>query len=192
MKATRAASAVRAFVATAAALLVTGPPAGAAIFERSLYTNHYEFSYDDCGFPVDVAGDVEQRHRIGTGTGPDEGAFFLRNRYSFSETQTNPETGAFVTIEIHGLYNEVKATRISGGVFEFVAIDAGQPFSLYDSDGNLVLRDRGNIRFRVVFDTLGDDEPGGEVVTELEPTLRGPHPTHDADWCAIIAPLIGS
>jgi hypothetical protein len=192
MKAISAASAVRACIAAAAALLVTGPPAGAAIFERSLYTNHYEFSYDDCGFPVDVAGDVEHRIRIRTGTGPAEGAFFQRDRYSFTETQTNPETGAFVTIEIHGLFNEVKATRISGSVFEFVAVDAGQPFSLYDSNGNLVLRDRGSIRFRVVFDTLGDDKPGGEVVTELEPTVHGPHPTLGADWCAIIAPLIGS
>ena len=192
MKAIRAASAVRACIAAAAALLVTGPPAGAAIFERSVYENHYEFSYDDCGFPVDVVGDVELRDRIRTGTGPDEGVFFQRLRYSFTETQTNPETGAFVTIERHGLYNEVKATRISGSVFELVALDAGQPFSLYDSNGDLVLRDRGSIRLRVVFDTLGDDEPGGEVVTEFEPTLHGPHPAFDADWCAIITPLIGS
>jgi len=192
MKAISAASAVRACVAAVAALLVTGPPAGAAIFERSVYANHYEFSYDGCGFPVDVAGDVELRYRIRTGTGPDEGAFFQQERYSFTETQTNPETGAFLTIERHGLSNEVKATRVSGSVFEFVAIDAGQPFSLYDANGDLVLRDRGSIRLRVVFDTLGDDEPGGEVVTEFEPTLHGPHPAFGADWCAIITPLIGS
>jgi hypothetical protein len=192
MKARKTASAVGACVAAAAALLVTVTPASATILERSVYTNHYEFSYDDCGFPVDVAGDVEQRYRIRTGTGPDEGAFFLRNRYSLTETQTNPETGAFVTIEAHDLYNEVKASRLSGSVFEFAAIDAGQPFSLYDSNGDLVLRDRGSIRFRVVFDTLGDDEPGGEVVTEFDPRLNGPHPSFDADWCAIIAPLIGS
>jgi len=191
MKAKRTASAVGACVAAAAALLVTGTPASATIYERSVYTNHYEFSYD-CGFAVDVAGDVEQRYRVRTGTGPDEGAFFLRNRYSFTETHTNPETGAFATIEIHGLYNEVKATRLSGSVFEFAAVDAGQPFSLYDSNGELVLRDRGSIQFRVVFDTLGDDEPGGEVVTEFDPKLNGPHPSFDADWCAIIAPLIGS
>ena len=132
------------------------------------------------------------RYRIRTGTGPDEGAFFQQERYSFAETQTNPETGASVTVERHGLYNEVKATRVSGSVFEFVAIDAGQPFSLYDANGNLVLRDRGSIRLRGVFDTLGDDQPGGEVVTELEPTLQSPDPAFGADWCAIITLLIGA
>ena len=185
-------AAVRTCAVGAAAVLVTGSPAQATIYEQSNYANHYEFSYDDCGFPVDVAGDTEQRYRVRSGTGPDAGAFFLHNRYSFTETQTNPETGAFVTVEMHGVYNEIKATRLSGSVFEFVAVDAGQPFSLFDSNGDLVMRDRGSVRLRVVFDTLGDDEPGGEVVTEFEPTLHGPHPSHDADFCAMIAPLIGS
>ena len=192
MKVPRAALAVRTCAAAAAAVLMTGAPAGATIYERVVYTNHYEFSYDECGFPVDVSGDVEQRFRVRSGTGPDEGAFFLRNRYSFTEVHTNPETGASARIEMHGLYNEVKATRLSGSVFEFVAVDAGQPFSLYDSNGDLVMRDRGSVRLRVVFDTLGDDIPGGEVVTEFEPTLHGPHPSYDADFCAMIAPLIGS
>jgi len=192
MKLTRAALAIRTCAVAAAAALVTGAPAGATIFERDIYTNDYAFSYDECGFPVDVAGSVELRFRVRTGTGPDAGAFFLHNRYSFTETHTNPETGEFLTVEMQGLYNEVKATRISGSVFEFAAVDAGQPFSLYDSDGNLVLGDRGSVRLRVVFDTLGDDEPGGEIVAEFEPTLHGPHPSAGGDFCEMITPLIGS
>jgi hypothetical protein len=193
MKSTRVANAVRIGIAAAAAVLGVGaPPAGAAVYERFIEADHYEFSYDDCGFPVEVAGDMEQRYRVRTGTGPDDGAFFLLNRYSFTEVQRNPETGAYITIVSRGLYNEVTATRDSGNVFEFMAVDAGQPMSIFDSDGNLVLRDRGAIRFHVWFDTLGDGEPGGEPVSESEPTLHGPHPLWDADFCAVITPLIGS
>ena len=64
------------------------------------------------------------------------------------------------------MFNEVKATRVSGNVFEFVAVEAGQPFRLYDSNGRLVARDRGS-------DT------------------HGPHPGFD-DFCGLITPLIGS
>lgn len=192
MKLSRAGLAARTCAVAVAAALATAAPAGATIFERDIYTNDYAFSYDECGFPVDVAGSVAQRLRVRTGTGPDTGAFFLHNRYSFAETHTNAESGESLTIEMQGLYNEVKATRISGTVFEFAAVDAGQPFSLYDSDGNLVLRDRGSVRLNVVFDTLGDDEPGGEMVAELEPALHGPHPSWDTDHCEMITPLIGS
>jgi hypothetical protein len=35
-----------------------------------------------------------------------------------------------------------------------------------DSDGNVVLRDRGRLTFRALFDTLGDGEPGGELLEQ--------------------------
>ena len=60
---------------------------------------------------------------------------------------------------------------------------------LYDSQGNLLLRDRGAIRVTVVFDTLGDATPGGIVVEELEPSVRGPHPGFDdATLCPVLGP----
>ena len=70
-------------------------------------------------------------------------------------------------------------------------VEAGQPFRLYDSQGNLVLRDRGAIRFTVVFNTLGDATPGGIVIEELEPSVRGPHPGFDdATLCPVLVPLL--
>ena len=81
---------------------------------------------------------------------------------------------------------------MSGNVFEFRAVEAGQPFRVYDSAGRLVLRDRGSIVHRFLFDTLGDDIVGGQFVADLEPSVHGPHPGFDTDFCEIIAPLIGS
>ena len=74
---------------------------------------------------------------------------------------TNVDTGAFVTITGNAIFNEIKATHLTGNVFEFDAVEAGQPFELYDSNGNLVARDRGSIHHHAVFDTGGDNVPGG-------------------------------
>ena len=62
-----------------------------------------------------------------------------------------------------------------------------------DSAGRVVVRDRGVIRYSALFDTLGDDEPGGELIEEFPPQVRGPHPAFDEafDFCAIASDLIG-
>lgn len=71
-------------------------------------------------------------------------------------------------------------------------MDAGQPFVVEDSDGNVVLRDRGTIRFRYLFDTGGDNQPGGEFVDFLGADINGPHPGFDTDFCQIAGDLIGT
>jgi hypothetical protein len=73
-----------------------------------------------------------------------------------------------------------------------VTIQAGQPFVVYNSDGQVVLRDRGVIRFTYLFDTLGDNEPGGVFVQDVDVRVNGPHPGFDADFCDIARSLIGS
>jgi hypothetical protein len=50
---------------------------------------------------------------------------------------------------------------------------------------------RGSIQHRYLFDTLGDDEPGGVLIADLEPSVHGPHPGFD-DFCGVLDPLIGS
>ena len=46
-------------------------------------------------------------------------------------------------------------------------IVAGQPFTIRDMSGRVVSRDRGVIRTTCLFDTLGDDTPGGVFLDEL-------------------------
>ena len=38
---------------------------------------------------------------------------------------------------------------------------------MYDSDGRLVARDRGSVQFHILFDTEGDDVPGGIFIEEF-------------------------
>jgi hypothetical protein len=178
--------------AAAAAAMIAGQPAGATVVDRGHYADSYSFSYDDCGFAVDVEGTASGHFRIRAGKGKTATAFFLNDNYSYTETHTNPETGAFLTITGNAVFNEIKARRVSGNVFEFEAVEAGQPFVLYDSAGNLVVRDRGSLHFHSLFDTGGDNVPGGEFVADLGVDVHGPHPAFEADFCEIITPLIGS
>lgn len=182
-----------ALVAVVALLaIVFAAPAGARVIERGFYTDEpYSFSYDDCGFPVDVEGSASGHFRIRAGKGKTATAFFVSDNFSYSETHTNAATGAFVTITGNAVFNEIRAIRLGGSVFEFEAVEAGQPFRLYDSDGNLVAVDRGSIHHHAIFDTEGDDEVGGVFIEELEPEVHGPHPGFD-DFCGLITPLIGS
>jgi hypothetical protein len=80
---------------------------------------------------------------------------------------------------------------LGGNLFRFTAVEAGQPFRLYDSEGNLLLRDRGVIRHSAVFDTEGDDTPGAVLIEEFEPSVRGPHPGFfDETLCPVLVPLL--
>jgi hypothetical protein len=165
--------------------------AGATIFEKARFTDEFSFAYDDCGFPVEVEGTATGQYRIRTGKRRTESAFFFRSTSSFREVHTNTETGEWFVVRGHSVFNEVKGTRVEGTIFKFVAIEAGQPFVVENSAGEVVLRDRGVIRFTTLFDTLGDDVPGGVEVAFLGADVRGPHPGFDADFCEIASGLIG-
>ena len=74
-------------------------------------------------------------------------------------------------------------------------IDAGQPIRIRDMTGQVVSRDRGVIRETFLFDTHGDDTPGGEFGERLSVQVSGPHPLlpgfFDEDaFCAIVRPLL--
>ena len=179
-------------VVAAVVMAFASAQALATVVESFHYTDEpYAFSYDDCGFAVEVEGTASGHFRLRAGKGEAETAFFALDNFSYSETHTNPETGAFLTITGNAVFNEVKATHIEGTIFVFEAVEAGQPFKLYDSDGTVVARDRGSIRHRVLFDTEGDDVPGGITIEEFPSEPHGPHPGFD-NFCELVTPLIGS
>jgi hypothetical protein len=173
-------------VATAVAV-IGSPAAGAKVVDRGTYSDTESFRVDDCGFPLDVVSTFSGHFRARADRAGQ--AFYALDNYRFRDVVTNPETGKWFVIRGNGLFIETKATLVEGNVYEFVQNDAGQPFVIEDSAGSVVLRDRGLVRFTVLFDTLGDGQPGGEPGAELDVELRGPHPGFDADVCAIAAEL---
>jgi hypothetical protein len=168
------------------ALSLAAGPAGATVILHDHYSDDYAFSFDDCGFWMDVSGHDEGVAHIRVGKGKLATAFFLHDNYSFVETWTRRDTGDFFTLSGNGLFQETKATHVTGTIFAFTSINAGQPFVVRDSDGNLVMRDRGVIRQVIQFDTLGDDVPGGEFIADVSFSVSGPHPGLDADLCALL------
>ncbi len=70
-----------------------------------------------------------------------------------------PDTGRWFTREGNGLYKDRRATLVQGTVYQFDAIEAGQPWIVRDMDGELVLRDRGLLHTRFQVDTKGDVGP---------------------------------
>ena len=178
-------------LATAAVTLAVVPVAEGAIFERFRFVDDpYSFETEICGIDVLIEGTASGQGRIRTGTGKLATAFFENVNFSYSETWT-AANGRFVTVTGNAIFHEVKAVPLGDNRFRFTAVEAGQPFRLYDAEGNLVLRDRGVIRYSAIFDTLGDATPGGVLIEEFEPSVRGPHPGFDDETlCPVLVPLL--
>jgi len=177
------------WVATVTAVLALAAgaaPASATVILRDHYADDYAFSFDDCGFWVDVAGHAEGIAQIRVGKGDLTSAFFLHDNYEFAETWTRRDSGDSFRITGNGLFQETKAEPLGGTVFRFTSVNAGQPFLLWDAAGNLVLRDRGVIRQVLDFDTEGDDVPGGIFIQEVSFDVAGPHPGLDFNPCALL------
>jgi hypothetical protein len=162
-------------------------PVGATVILRDHYSFDYGFSFDDCGYWLDVSGHAEGVAQIRVGKGDLTTAFFLHDNYSFLETWTRRDTGDTFTLGGNGLFQETKATPVEGTIFEFTSVNAGQPFIVWDSDGNVILRDRGVVRQVIQFDTTGDDVPGGEFIADVSFSVNGPHPGLDFDLCSMLA-----
>jgi hypothetical protein len=179
----------RVMLALGGALLSLPLAAGAVsadVILRDHYSFDYDFSFDDCGFWIDVSGHAEGVAHIRVGKGDLTTAFFAHDNFSFLETWTRRDTGDSFTLGGDGLFQETTATRVEGTIFEFTAVVAGQPFTVWDSDGNVVLRDRGVVRQVIRFDTLGDDVPGGEFIADVSSSVNGPHPGFDFDLCTLL------
>jgi dienelactone hydrolase len=167
-------------------------PAAATVIERGHYSGTDSSVYNDCGYPIEVQNEFSGNYRVRAGKNGDQSAFFLKDTFSYREIHTNPETGEWFVKRGQGVTNEIGATRVEGSVFEFVTVVAGQPFVVEDSSGKVVLRDRGAVRYRTLFDTGGDDEPGGTLLEFLGAEISGPHPSFFEDFCRIAGDLIGT
>ena len=179
-----------AVVATAMTLLVGSVSlAQAKIVERFHYSFTDSFSDEVCGIDVDVEVEGSGLFMIRQDK-PGSSAFFASNNYSFREVLTNPATGRWIAVTGKANFREVKATQVDGSVYRFRAHEAGQPFAIEDSTGRVVYRDRGLIVYDSLFDTLGDDQPGGEELSFDVVAMRG-FPGFLDDVCPLIEDLLG-
>jgi hypothetical protein len=173
------------------AVAVPGVAQAAPPLENIHYENADAGSLDDCGLTIDFDFTESGHFMLRELNGSDSQAFLAHNNFQTREVWTNPATGAFMVFRTHGLFKDLTAHHVAGNIWEFTQHLAGQPFVIEDSDGNIVLRDRGLVTIRILFDTLGDSQPGGIVLEQEITSVHGPHPRISADLCAIVTDLIG-
>jgi hypothetical protein len=168
-------------------------PAQATVIDRQHYAGSFTESAGICGIPVTHDVEFSGVYHLRVGTGDLDSLFFAVDNYDATDTLTNPANGKFVLIEHNGVLHDTKGTLVGGTIFKATTIEAGQPLTIRDMSGRVVSRDRGVIRSTYLWDTLGDDTPGGILVKDLGVIVAGPHPMFpfdDATFCAVVKPLI--
>ena len=171
----------RGFVAVGAALLMLtlALPASArctpasAIRHRRVQLRH---GWIVVNVTVEFGGIFQiRRHR------DDASAFFAHDNYWYRETHVRESDGETIVVSGNGNFIESQAVRMDGSIFTFTSVNAGQLFTVRDSDGHVVLRDRARLE-TILFDTTGDDQPGGEFLDIPDTTFHGGFLSLDADF----------
>jgi hypothetical protein len=174
-----------AIVVAVFASLVVVSSASATVDFRDRYSFDYAFTYPCGSVEISVVGHAAGTAHIRVGTGKFDTAFFAHDNYSFRETHTNPD-GDFLVISGDGLFQETRAVPLGGNLFQFSSHNSGRPFIVTDENGDVVVRDRGTIRETIIFDTTGDNLPGGHFIAEVSFEVAGPHDGLGFDTCDIL------
>jgi hypothetical protein len=180
-------------VAAVAGSALAVEPVQAAPLAWEHYSGTDSGSFDDCGFQIDVTTTFGGVFMLKEGRRGDATPYLFDN-YSYDDVFTNPDTGAWFTRHGEGLYKDLHIVNVEGTVYRFESMEVGQPFVIRDSDGSLVVRDRGQLRSAFTVDTLGDDNLDNDVFIDGSFELladNGKHPGFYMDFCDIAADLIG-
>jgi hypothetical protein len=178
----------------ALAALAAALPARAGVILHENFDDSFSEDVEECGMPLHRDFAFRGTTHLRVGKRDLDSLFLLHLRIQRTDTITNPANGKFFVIEGNAVERDIQATPIEGSVFEVTRLEAGQPFVVKDMNGDVVLRDRGSIRFTLLFDTLGDDVPGGELLADLDVRVSGPHPGFFMDedqFCGLVEELIG-
>ena len=176
-------------------IALSAAPADATMYQKvEPYSGTEVFDFSLCGLDIHEVFTFSGKLSFRTGTGDRAGAFFAHDNYQYVDTFTNIANDKFFTISANGLAQDVQATHVEGSIFEFVTHNVGQPYTVRNMSGDVVLRDRGSISFTYLFDTGGDDVPGGTFLEDISVRVSGPHPgffLDEATACAGVIAMIG-
>lgn len=166
--------------------LALAPAAQAAPLEREHYSGSDSFDFDDCGFTVheDVTFEGTFMLKAPRADGAPPRLF---DNYEVHETLS--ANGRTLTIDHQGLYKDLQITLVGGTVYQFVAMEAGQPFVVRDQDGNVLIRDRGVLKSTFQVDTHGDTDLDNDEFVEDSFSLladNGRHPGFYLDFCQLL------
>jgi len=173
------------FIPAAALLaLALAVPVQAAPIEYVHYSGTDSFNFDDCGFVIHDEVVFEGVFMLKAPRTEGAPPRYFDNYHSIETLTANGRTA---TIEHQGLYKDLHITLVEGTIYEFVAMEAGQPFVVRDGDGNILIRDRGVLVTTFRVDTQGDTDLSNDVFIEGSWSLlkdAGSHPGFYIDFCA--------
>jgi hypothetical protein len=165
------------------ALAVAGP-VQAAPLEYEHYSGTDSFDFDDCGFVIHDEVVFEGVFML---KAPAEEGAPPRLFDNYHSIETLTANGRTATIEHQGLYKDLHITLVEGTIYQFVAMEAGRPFTVLDADGNVLIRDRGVLFTTFQVDTMGDTDLDNDVFIDGSWSLlkdAGSHPGFYIDFCA--------
>jgi hypothetical protein len=173
--------------ALVAAVAVPGVAQAAPPLEHAFEEVKDSGSHTECGFTIEFE-DTRSAHVMRREVSGSDGQVFLAqdNTTQYKTVYTNPVTGAFMVERGVDTFKQVTARHVAGNTWEITIHHVGHSV-IEDSEGNIVATDSGRITFRILIDTLGDSDPGFDVLKE---EMTGEHGRH-SDFCAIATDLIG-
>lgn len=166
-------------------LFPVAAPAQAAPIEGEQYSGSDSYDWDDCGFTIHTDVTFEGTFLLKAPRGGPGSPPYYFDNYEVHETLT--ANGRTLTIDHQGLYKDLHITLVGGTVYQFVSMEAGQPFVVRDGDGNVLIRDRGVLRTTFQVDTKGDTDLDNDVFVEDSFEVladHGRHPGFYIDFCA--------
>jgi hypothetical protein len=149
-------------------------------------------AWSDCGPAYVTEGTWVQDllYKEARGDGPP----LITWHYDSELVTRNPRNGKYVTESFKGIWKDLKGWPVEGTIYHFVAQQTGGSYTLVDSDGKQVLKDRGLLRLEFDADVGPDpadplDNSG--IINDVLLALHGPHQSWDVDYCEILDDLIG-
>ena len=157
-------------LAAAGAVAAAIAPATAAPIVR--YNEVYDppaEEFEDCGLALQEDAIFRFTGQIKASTPKTAGEYFrVHEHFSRTFVITNTENAKWVRVEDAGVFREGPGTIIEwdnppkgGPVVSYTTKSSGALTTVYNSDGRVLLRDRGSISEAYIFDTGGDGAPGG-------------------------------
>ena len=160
-------------------------------YEHARFHDVITFPGEECGIPVEYDTTLSVHLLIRQVRGSGGQAYLGKENILATTVVTNPANDRWFVFERAGTSKEVKATHIEGDIWAFHLQETGV-LKLIDSEGRVVLQDRGRLTRTGYFDTLGDGKPGGTLLHEEFTGMHGQFPLFDQEVpCEAITELIG-
>jgi hypothetical protein len=117
-----------------------------------------------------------------------DGLIFFANRLSITETFTNVDNGKFVVSTVNGIDKDLRVTDNGDGTLTILILSTGNAV-VYNSDGEAIGRNPGQVRFELLVDhggTPSDPSDDTEISFEVVKESTG----RTDDFCEVAEPAL--